>query len=168
MKYPTEINIQEVVNFINDQSDATRVYIGTDSECHRVDSLWMADYISVVVVHIDGRRGCKIFGCVKREQIFDQNKKRPAMRMMTEVRHSAELYLKVFDALIDRAEIAENIEIHLDINDKIEHGSSCVVDQAIGYIKGVCGVEPQIKPDAFSASYAADRWKEIVHISNAH
>ena len=128
----------------------------------------MADYISVVVVHIDGKHGCKIFGCVKRDRDYDQNKSRPAMRMMAEVRKSAELYNKVFDALVSRPEIAVNMEIHLDINEMAKHGSSCVVDEAIGYVRGVCGITPQIKPDAFSASYAADRYKEIVGMKVAH
>jgi predicted RNase H-related nuclease YkuK (DUF458 family) len=34
--------------------------------------------------------------------------------------------------------------------------------QAIGYIKGVCGKTPKLKPEAFAASYAADRLKEFI------
>jgi predicted RNase H-related nuclease YkuK (DUF458 family) len=42
------------------------------------------------------------------------------------------------------------------------HGSSCVVQQAVGYIRGMCNVTPMVKPEAFAASYAADRLKEIL------
>src|SRR3990167_7423561 len=162
MKYDTEINIQKVVDFVKQHSMDTRIYIGTDSEKHRDGRVWMADYISVVVVHIDGKHGCKIFGCVKREKVIDTDQGRPIHRMMAETYKSAELYQKVYDALVkENDERALSIEIHLDINSLEEHASSLVVDQAVGYIKGVCGIEPQIKPDAFSASYAADRWKEI-------
>ena len=49
------------------------------------------------------------------------------------------------------------VEVHLDINPNEEHGSSCVISQAIGYIRGTCNVIPLVKPRAFAASYAADR-----------
>jgi hypothetical protein len=37
-----------------------------------------------------------------------------------------------------------------------------VLSQAIGYIKGTCNVIPLVKPQAFAASYCADRLKEIM------
>jgi predicted RNase H-related nuclease YkuK (DUF458 family) len=40
-------------------------------------------------------------------------------------------------------------------------GSSCVINEAIGFIKGTCNVIPMIKPKAFAASYAADRLKSL-------
>jgi len=54
-----------------------------------------------------------------------------------------------------------DVEVHLDINPDEMHGSSCVVQQAIGYIRGTCNVIPMVKPDAFAASYAADRLKSL-------
>jgi predicted RNase H-related nuclease YkuK (DUF458 family) len=42
------------------------------------------------------------------------------------------------------------------------HNSSIVINEAIGYVKGMCNVVPLVKPRAFAASYAADRYKEIV------
>jgi hypothetical protein len=44
-------------------------------------------------------------------------------------------------------------------------GSSCVVGEAIGYIKGMCNVVPFVKPKAFAATYCADRLKEIVKVA---
>lgn len=52
-------------------------------------------------------------------------------------------------------------ELHLDINPDERYGSSCVVTQAIGYIIGTCNIEPKVKPFAFAASIAADRYKEF-------
>jgi predicted RNase H-related nuclease YkuK (DUF458 family) len=49
----------------------------------------------------------------------------------------------------------------LDINPNKEHNSSLVVQQAVGYIKGVCMVEPKVKPLAFAATAAADRYKSL-------
>jgi predicted RNase H-related nuclease YkuK (DUF458 family) len=68
----------------------------------------------------------------------------------------SELYLKLADVLEGR-----NVEVHLDINPDEMHGSSCVISQAIGYIKGTCNVIPFVKPQAFAASYAADRLKGL-------
>jgi predicted RNase H-related nuclease YkuK (DUF458 family) len=78
------------------------------------------------------------------------------MRLMTEVFKIAELYLKMADVFEGR-----QVEIHLDINPNEKHNSSLVVNEAIGYIKGMCNVIPLVKPRAFAASYCADRFKQI-------
>jgi hypothetical protein len=61
------------------------------------------------------------------------------------------------------AEVLEgrDVEVHLDINPDEQYGSSCVIQQAVGYIRGVCNVIPMVKPEAFAASYAADRLKHV-------
>lgn len=152
-----EMNIEEVANYINAQSPQTKIYIGGDSERFMIDGVWFADYTLCVVVHKDGNRGCKIFGEVQRERDFDQQRDRPRMRLMTEVYKIAELYTKLHDILEDR-----DVEVHLDINPDEHHGSSCVIQEATGYIRGMCNVVPLVKPNAFAASYAADRLKEIL------
>lgn len=156
-----KIDITEVKNYIINQSPQTRIYIGGDSERIMIKDQWYADYTLAVVVHIDGKHGCKIFGEVQRERDFEKNKNRPRMRLMTEVYKISELYLKLADVLEDR-----EVEIHLDINPNEKYGSSCVVQEAIGYIRGMCNVVPMIKPRAFAASYCADRLKEIIDMRN--
>ena len=153
----TKMNIDEVAEFIIDQSPETKIYIGGDSERLLVDEKWYADYTLAVVVHIDGNRGCRVFGEVQRERDYDQRMDRPRMRLMTEVYKVAELYLKLADVLEDK-----HVEVHLDINPNEMHGSSCVINEAVGYIKGMCNVIPMVKPNAFAASIAADRMKEIL------
>ena len=151
-----EMNFGEVVDFITSQSPESKIYIGSDSERYAVGDVWYADYITVVVVHINGKNGCKVFGQVVSERDYDQRQDRPIMRMMTEAMKTAELYLKLADAIGDRP-----VEIHLDINGDEAHGSSCAVQQAVGYIRGTCNIIPMIKPKAWAASCAADRYKEI-------
>ncbi len=85
-----KFDIQEVKQFLASQGPDTKVYLGADSERIRVDGVWYADYALAVVVHIDGRHGCKIFGFVQRELDYDHKKSKPAMRLMTEV-YKAEL-----------------------------------------------------------------------------
>jgi predicted RNase H-related nuclease YkuK (DUF458 family) len=152
------MNINEVRRFIENTSESTQIYIGADSEryCGK-DNLWYANYTLAVVIHYDGSRGCKVFGCAETERDYDQRKDRPAYRLMNEVYKAAQLYMDLAEAIGDR-----HAEVHLDINPSIIHGSSCVVQQAIGYVRGVCNITPRVKPDAFAASYAADRLKEIL------
>lgn len=152
-----KIDFNEVKTFIENQSPSTKIYIGADSERFKMDGKWYADYTLAVVVHIDGCHGCKIFGEVQRELDYDQKKSKPAMRLMNEVYKVSELFQNLADVLEDR-----HVEVHLDINPNEIYGSSCVVQQAIGYIKGTCNVVPMVKPRAFAASYAADRMKHLL------
>lgn len=151
------INLDEVKQFINEQTPATKIYIGGDSERMMIDNVWYADYTNVVVVHMNGNRGCRVFGEVVRERDYDQRKDRPSMRLMNEVIKTANLYLSLADALEDR-----EVQIHLDINPDLKHGSSCVINEAVGYIRGTCNIIPLVKPDAWAASYCADRLKDIM------
>lgn len=152
-----KLDIEEVKNFIAQQSEETRIYLGADSERMKIKGVWYADYTMVVVVHIDGSSGCKIFGAVERERDYDQKKNKPSMRLMTEVMKVSQLFQDLADVLADR-----EVSIHLDLNPDERYGSSCVVQQAIGYIKGTCNITPMVKPNAWAASYAADRFKELI------
>lgn len=151
-----KLNLDEVKQYIQNQSPETKIYIGCDSERLRVDGVWHADYILAIVVHIDGKHGCKLFGEVIRERDYDQKINRPRFRLMNEAYKLSELYLNLVDVLVDR-----QVEVHLDINPNEMYGSNCVINEAIGYIRGTCNVMPMVKPRAFAASYAADRFKGL-------
>jgi len=150
-------NIEEVKDYILNSSQETKIYLGADSERNRLDSIWYADYTVAIVVHIDGKHGCKIFGYYQRERDYDQRKDKPNIRLMTEVYKVSEIYLQLKDVIEDRL-----VEVHLDINASVKHASNQVVQQAIGYIRGTCNLEALIKPKAFAATYAADRLKFIL------
>jgi predicted RNase H-related nuclease YkuK (DUF458 family) len=152
-----KIDIAQVKEFIEAQSTTTKIYLGADSERMKRNGKWYADYTLAIVVHIDGCHGCKIFGEVQTELDYDYKASKPSMRLMNEVYKVAELYQKLVDAIGER-----DVEIHLDINPDLKHNSSIVIQQAVGYIKGVCNVVPMVKPNAFAASYAADRLKEVL------
>lgn len=152
-----KMDLNEVKTFIREQSPSTKIYIGADSVRFKMDGKWYAEYTLAVVVHVDGCHGCKIFGSIDQELDFDQKKNKPSMRLMNEVYRVSELFQSLADVLEDRY-----VEVHLDINPDERYGSSCVVQQAIGYIKGTCNVVPMVKPKAFAASYAADRLKHVL------
>lgn len=146
------IDIVQVVEFIQQQPANTRVYLGADSYRFRENEIWWAEYTVAIVIHIAGRHGCKIFGETTKERDYDQRQDRPSMRLMNEVYRVSEMFQRLQPALVDR-----EVEVHLDINPNENYGSSCVINQAIGYIRGTCNVVPMVKPRAFAASYAADK-----------
>lgn len=153
-----KIDINEVRDFILQQSPETKIYIGGDSERLNTKDGWFIDYTLAVVVHIDGKHGAKIFGEVQREKDYNFDKiNKPRFRLMNEIYKISNLYLELHDVLEGR-----DIEVHLDINPSQLYGSSCVINEAIGYIKATCNVVPMVKPKAWAASYAADRLKEVL------
>lgn len=153
--YNKKIDLEQVRAFVESCGPDTKIYLGCDSEKVKLNGVWYADYITAIVVHIDSKHGCKIFGQIDRERDYDQQKNKPRLRLMTEVYKVADMYLQL------SAIIANDIEVHLDINPDMMHNSSIVVNEAIGYIKGMCNVVPLVKPNAFAASYAADRLKSL-------
>ena len=152
-----KIDVTELKTFIDAQSLETKIYLGCDSERINIRGTWFADYAAVVVVHIDGKHGCRIFGEVTRERDYDQRKNKPALRLMNEVYKVSALFQKLADVLEDR-----DVEVHLDLNPDELYGSNCVIAQAIGYIKGTCNVVPMVKPSAWCSSFAADRFSRIL------
>jgi predicted RNase H-related nuclease YkuK (DUF458 family) len=152
-----KLDLEVVRDYIARQSPETKIYLGCDSERFRLDGVWYADYITAIVVHINGNNGCKLFGQVDRERDYDQKIDRPRFRLMNEVYKASEMYLKLADVLEGR-----HVEVHLDINPNEMHGSSCVINEAIGYIRGTCNVIPLVKPHAWAATHAADRFKYAV------
>lgn len=153
------LDISEVSEYIRNQSEDSRIYIGGDSHRFTRDGKWYAEYTVVVVIHIDGNKGCKIFGESTIHPDYDGVQSKPRLRLMNEVYKIADLYMAMQNVIDDRP-----VEIHLDINPNEEHGSSCVVQQAVGYIKGLCNVIPMTKPKAFAASCAADRMKSMPNV----
>jgi predicted RNase H-related nuclease YkuK (DUF458 family) len=151
------MDLNDLTTYINTTSEDSKIYIGADSERLKKNGLWYADYAVVVVVHINGNNGCKIFGEITRERDYDQKVEKPAIRLMNEVYKAQVLYSKIADIIGNR-----HCEIHLDINPQEKYGSSCVIQQAIGYIRGTCDKDPIVKPYAFAASVCADRLKELM------
>jgi hypothetical protein len=147
-----EITLEKIRQFIDKEPLESRIYIGVDSTVRKKHGKWFADFYTVVVIHKNGCNGCKIFGEIETEQDFSPNKKKPTYRLMQEVYKCSAAYLELADAIGDRA-----VELHLDLNPDKKYASNLIIEQAIGYIRGTTNIIPMIKPDAFAASYAADR-----------
>jgi len=152
----TKMNMDYVRDFISNSSATSKIYLGSDSARYIKNDVWHADYTLAAVIHYDGCHGCKIFGEIQSQRDFDQRRDRPRFRLMNEVYKVAGLYLELAESIGDR-----HFEIHLDINSDVKQGSHCVMQEAIGYIRAMCNVVPMVKPNAFAATYAADRYKSI-------
>lgn len=152
------ITNEEIENYLIEHNctDETKIYIGCDSERFRIKGDWYADYILVLVLHVNGANGAKVFGEIQRERIYDKNPKHPQVRLMNEAIKLGEFFLRLEDVMT-----GYDVEIHLDLNPKKEYKSSMVINEAIGYIKGLTSIDPKVKPEAFAASYAADRFKSL-------
>lgn len=147
------LDLEQVKDFISQQNVNTKIYIGADSERFITNNIWYAKYTVAIVVHINGNRGCKIFGEISNELDYDQKQSRPTLRLMNEVYKASDMYNR-----LRALDIRNPMQVHLDINPNEREGSNCVIGQAIGYIRGTCNITPQVKPQAFAATCAADRF----------
>lgn len=145
--------VENIKLFLSTVSPESRVYIGCDSSRKKTtQGEWQASYTTAVVVHIDNRRGCKVFCDTEVQVDYDQRADRPAMRMMNEAYKAVEAYQQLEEELIER-----DVEVHLDVNADPKHGSNCALSMTKGYVAGVTGLPVMVKPNAWAASYAADR-----------
>lgn len=147
----TQTQIEEMVDLLLKLDNSTKIYLGCDSVRFMKNGRKFARYATVAIVHMNGNKGCKIFSAKSIEPDFDVKKHRPSIRLMNEVMKVCELYNQLVP-FIDEFPI----EIHLDLNTDPIHGSNCVAAQAAGYVLGVTGVEPKLKPESWAASFGAD------------
>jgi len=142
-----KLDLEEVRKYIRDSSKESVIYIGCDSMV--LENKKKASYAIAVIVHIDGKSGCKVFGDTHVEPFYGSMR----MRLMQEVYLATEIALKLIDSIGDRP-----FEIHLDINPSPLHKSNVVVKEAIGYVRGILGVDPILKPNAIASSTVADKF----------
>lgn len=147
----TEKQIEDIVDLLTTLNTDTKVYLGCDSVRFRKHGRNFARYATVAIVHMNGKNGCRIFSNISYEPDFDVKKNRPKIRMMNEVSKVCALYNQLIP-FIDEYEV----EIHLDINLDPKHGSNCAATEAAGFVLGVTGIEPKLKPESWAASFGAD------------
>jgi predicted RNase H-related nuclease YkuK (DUF458 family) len=147
----TQRQIEEIVDLLIGLDKSTKVYLGCDSVRFIKDGRWYARYATVAIIHKNGKNGCRIFNNISVEADYDLKKNRPKMRMMNEVSKVCQLYTQLAP-FIDEYDI----EIHLDINTDPKHGSNCAANEAAGFVLGMTGIEPKLKPESWAASFGAD------------
>ncbi len=126
-----------------------KIYAGCDSQRFKKKGIWNARFIACLIVY--EKDDNKIFAEISVENDYDRNPGKPVMRLMSEVYKVSAMVLELDDVLQGR-----ELAVHLDINPRKEHGSHCAFNQAVGYIKGLHGITPVVKPDAWAASCVSD------------
>lgn len=162
----TQDELEIVKEYLAQTPATSKIYLGCDSIKYKKGKTWFARYTTVIVIHIESSKGCKVFGYSERERDYDPNKEKPRMRLMNEAYKVCEMYTLMAEELEDF-----EVEIHLDINTDKKHNSSIVINEACGYVIGMTGLTAKPKPEAFAASYCAD-WMvrhqgEIESMTNA-
>jgi uncharacterized protein len=147
----TQTQIEEMVDLLISLNSDTKIYLGCDSLRYVHKNRKWARYATVAIVHKNGNAGCRIFSHISHEPDFDIKQSRPKIRMLNEVRKVCELYNQLAP-FIDEFDV----EIHLDINTDAKHGSNCAATEAAGYVLGMTGIEPKLKPESWAASFGAD------------
>ena len=92
-----EIIKQDVIDLLAKHNDETKVYFGCDSTRFKIKGVWYAEFTTVLVVHMDGCHGCKIFHQTDKDRDHDSKAARPFNRMMNEAYRVSGLYLEFED-----------------------------------------------------------------------
>ena len=148
--------IDDAIKAIKASSPTSSIYVGCDSvrfkKKVRNKTQCFARYATVVVLHMDSSHGCKLF--YKEDILPDYGRKTESLvnRLIQEATFAIEATQAIAPYIGDR-----QFEVHLDINAHEQHASNKAASQACGYVLGVTGINPKIKPDAFAAMFAADR-----------
>ena len=155
-----DLNYKVINRFIRDSHPESVIMIGCDSVRKANKTKAWANYSTVVVIRkASGSgvfHGCKVFGTsvilpdygkvIKSGKLANLK-----LRLLQEVTFALEAFAGVQEAIGDRP-----FEIHLDIASDPEWESNVAMSDARGYVLGVTGREPNFKPTALAASFAAD------------
>lgn len=148
--------LEKAIEAIQASSQTSSIYVGCDSVRFKKKvgrkSQSFARYATVIVLHMDSSHGCKLF--YKQDILPDYGKKTESLvaRLIQEATFAIEATQAIAPFIGDR-----HFEVHLDINASDVHASNKAASQASGYVLGVTGIKPKIKPEAFAAMFAADR-----------
>jgi len=139
-------DIEEIREYIKNSAKTSAVYVGCDSHKTTRRGKREVVFITVVIIHLQQAHGGKIFHRKDITPEFPSNK----ARLLKEVEMAVDVGFQILDSVGDRP-----LKIHLDLNPSPNHFSNCVVNEAIGWVRGM-GMTPVIKPDSWAASAAAD------------
>jgi predicted RNase H-related nuclease YkuK (DUF458 family) len=145
---------EEAKQAIIDSSLQSSVYVGCDSIRYKKKDKWYARYSTVVILHMDSKKGCRLF----HESIDLPDYGNLKQRLMTEVQLAVAAASEIIEVIGDR-----HMEIHLDLNPSPNHKSNIAVKEAIGWVRGSFGFDPMIKPESFAATHAADHAVRKLH-----
>lgn len=142
------LDMDALKEYIRSTSKTTAIYIGCDSKRFVRRGVSLVAYVTVVVAHLDQSRGGRLFKIVDVQRDYGITMRQ---RLMNEVYAATTLAYELLDCVEDRP-----FAVHLDINPDPNHKSSVVVKEATGYVMGMLGIQPVLKPNSIASSSAAD------------
>jgi predicted RNase H-related nuclease YkuK (DUF458 family) len=154
------LDYEVIKQYIRDSHPESVVMIGCDSVRKETKQNANALYSTVVVIRkASGSgvfHGCKVFGASVRLPDYGKVIKSGKLanlklRLLQEVSFALEAFTGVHEAIGER-----QFEIHLDIASDPRWESNVAMADAKGYVMGITGREPEFKPHALAASFAAD------------
>lgn len=134
--------MEEVLEYIKNSPRKSKIYVGCDSRQIGNSTL----FVTVIVVHLDGNKGAKVFPFSEKVPRINSNK----WRLLQEAHYSTYKALEIKDHIGDR-----ELEVHLDYHPEDKHRSNAVVKSAVGLVLGQ-GLNYRLKPHAHAATSAAD------------
>jgi len=97
---------EEAKQAILSSSPQSSVYIGCDSIRFRKNKQWYAKYSTVIIVHMDSKKGCRLF----HESVDMPDYGNLKQRLLMEVQLAVAAATEVIEVLGDR-----HMEVHLDM-----------------------------------------------------
>jgi hypothetical protein len=137
----------EAKQAILDSSPQSSVYIGCDSIRYKKNKVWYAKYSTVIIVHMDSKKGCRLF----HESVDMPDYGNLKQRLLTEVQLAVTAATEIIDVIGNR-----HMEVHIDVNPNPKHKSHIAVKEALGWVKGSLNMDAKIKPYSWAATHAAD------------
>jgi predicted RNase H-related nuclease YkuK (DUF458 family) len=134
--------MEEVREYIRSSPPTSKIYVGCDSRQTGNNTL----FVTVVVIHIEGNKGAKVFYFMERVPRISATR----WRLIQETHYATSVALEIQDVVGNR-----ELTVHLDYHPSDQHRSNSVVKEAVGYVLGQ-GLQYNLKPYAFAASCAAD------------
>lgn len=140
--------IEEAREAIRTSSKESSIYVGCDSDRFKKKGLWYIKFATVIIIHKESKHGAVIYHNVETVRDYSNSLR---MKLLQEVQYAIDATYAIIDVIDDR-----HLEIHLDLNGSPKHKSNEAVKEALGYVRGMFGIEAKIKPFAPAASYAGD------------
>lgn len=145
----SDFNYDEIIKAVEASPEDSTIYFGADSKQYSKAGTQYVSYVTVVVIHHASSKGAQLF----RAWHIQKDTGDLWTRLMREVQDTIAVCEEVIPYVGDRF-----VEVHLDLNPNENYASSQVVKAAAGWVRGVLGIEPKLKPESFIASSVADRY----------
>ena len=148
--------IDKAIEKIRKSTEECSIYIGCDSKVFRNRKDKTKKRFSKYRIHVwVHRNSCNGAYCIFKHNITEEfygKTRNIQQRLLKEVELASNIAVALQPHVGNR-----RFEIHLDINSDEHNRSNEIANMAMGYVQGMTGIKPMLKPNSPAASFAADR-----------